>query len=373
MEQAIAATGTNNKSLNIALIVPYFYIELYYYFSFYGNVYVQTYEPFYHGPYLGRRLRLLSHEYLHGFAGWLGMKLRSRRVAGLLARLLNPPHRFQSLHVVHDLGLARPESIDLVVVAELLCRYDLRRFRNAVKAFWAIDSFNEQRIFMYENVAGIDSYDLVFAAHRLGVERFREHGVEARFLPLALRYEWIYRPMSGVGKSYDVVFVGRLQRGTHSRRMRILGEIVERLRRHGVRVHYTAAWHHDASRLYNSSRIVLNVSRLSELNLRVFEALGTRSFLLSDDGEVRLVLEPGRHLEVFSSVEEAVDKILYYLGDSEARERIASEGHREVLEKHTMFHRVEKIIEEAGFRVETRWSRLMPRLLQGGAAAAESP
>ncbi len=352
------------SSLNIALIVPYSYIELYYYLSFYGNVFIQTYEPYYNGPYLGSRLRFLSHNYLHGIAGYVGWKLRSGKIARALSKPLNPPHRFQPLHIAHDLGLARPEQIDILIVVELLCRFNLRPFRNAVKIFWAIDSFNERRLFMYRNVVNIEDYDIVFAAHDNGVKYFRDSGIDARFLPLALRYEWIYRPLKMREKSYDVVFVGRLSSSTHSRRMKILREIVDRLRRKNVNVFYTVAWHHDAARLYNSSKIVLNVTRAGEINLRLFEVLGTRSFLLNDDGEVRLLFEPGRELEVFADPDEAVVKILEYLADSEARERVAAAGHRAVLEGHTMYHRIEEILKVAGFKVYQRWSQVVPKLLQ---------
>ena len=360
----ITMTVELGRSLNIALIVPYMYIELYYYFSFYGNVFIQTYEPYYHGPYLGSRLRFLSHEYMHGAAGFIGWKLGSKRLARLLAKLLNPRHKFQPMHIPFDLRLSDPERIDLVIVVELLCRYDLRPYRNAVKVYWAIDSFTDRRIFMYENLPGLEDYDIVFVAHRKGLERLRAAGFPVKLLPLALHYEWIYRPMP-LEKKFDVVFVGRLLKSTHSRRARILRELYEKLRARGVKVFNTAAWHHDAAKLYNSSRIVLNVSRAGEINLRVFEVLGTRSFVLNDDGEVRLLFEPGRHIETFSDVDEAVEKIIQYLEDDEARERIAAEGHRLVLERHTMFHRVEELLESAGLGPEVRWSRSLPRILQG--------
>lgn len=351
----------SKEALNIALITPYMYLEMYYYLSLYGNVYIQTYDEYYHGPYLSSKLRLLTHGYLHGIAGYIGWKLRSKRLAKALSRLFNPPHTFQTLHIPHDLGLAKPENIDLVIVVDLLCNYNLKPFKNAVKVYWAIDSFYDRRIFMYETLPGLDKYDLVFVAHEYGLKKLRDDGISAEMLPLALRYEWIYRPLH-LRKEYDVVFIGRLQRNTHSRRMKILNEIKEKLNSKGINILYTPAWHSDAARLYNKSRIVLNITRAGEINLRLFEALGTRSFVLNDDGEVRLLFQPSEHVEVFSDVNDAVEKIYYYLVNEDHREKVASNGFNEVIRNHTMYHRVERILQSAGFKITTKFSQILPFL-----------
>ncbi len=352
---------SRDEEINIALIVPYFYIELYYYFSYYGNVFVQTYEPYYHGPYLGNRLKLLSHGHLHGIGGYIAYKLgRRERFARFLSKLFNPPHRFQPVNVSVDAGLSRPENIDLVVVVELLCRFNLRMFRNAVKVYWAIDSFNDRRIFMYRTVTNIEDYDIVFAAHKKGVEALRDRAPRVELLPLALRYEWIYRP-KGLKRDIDVAFVGRLSK-LHSRRNKILSRVFSKLRSMGRNVYVGSAWHHSASTIYNRSRIVLNVSRARELNLRVFEVLGTGSFLLTDRGEVEEFFKPRTHLDVFSD-EDVIEKVLWYLDNYDEARRIAGMGREYVLSEHTMFHRVERILEEAGFKPK-RYSKYVPRLLQ---------
>jgi spore maturation protein CgeB len=89
----------------------------------------------------------------------------------------------------------------------------------------------------------------------------------------------------------------------------------------------------DLNRLYNRSKIVLNISAWeNEIadcpNLRIVDVPASGSFLLSDYSAAAAELfEPGREVEFYRDAEELRDKLAYYLAHDAARERIARAGY----------------------------------------------
>lgn len=95
--------------------------------------------------------------------------------------------------------------------------------------------------------------------------------------------------------------------------------------------------------LYNQSKIVLNVTnwgfgegdRRSGMNMRILEVTATGSFLLTDGSkDLESVITPDEHLVVYGSMEDCLTKIKYYLENEPAREEIAKQGHRYVIENY---------------------------------------
>jgi hypothetical protein len=106
--------------------------------------------------------------------------------------------------------------------------------------------------------------------------------------------------------------------------------------------------------LYAASRINLHNGTLN-LHFRVFDCLAAGGFMLilktpQDDqpGELESVFQPGEHYDNFE-ISNAGDVMKRYLDDPVERNRIAREGRRLVLEKHTWAHRVESILHDVGF------------------------
>ena len=111
----------------------------------------------------------------------------------------------------------------------------------------------------------------------------------------------------------------------------------------------------DAARVYHRSKIVFNRSVRGELNMRTFEGLATRSFLLTDrqEGMDLLGLQDGVHAALYDSTEEAIDKAKWYLDPARdaLRRRIAWEGWEWYLKGHSYWHRVRTILEHIAPRV----------------------
>lgn len=146
-----------------------------------------------------------------------------------------------------------------------------------------------------------------------------------------------------VEKKYDVCFVGNL-----NDRNRVAH--LDRLFKEFPNFHWCCARFHEAAEVFNKSKIVFNVSSRGELNMRMFEALGSRSFLLSDrlpEGEN--VFQDGVHFAGYNGLDEMIDKARYYLAHDDEREQIAEAGYREAITKHTYLHRVRTVLDTIGF------------------------
>lgn len=109
----------------------------------------------------------------------------------------------------------------------------------------------------------------------------------------------------------------------------------------------------EISDVYFNSAINLNITLQgkSGLNYRVFEVLASCGFLITDDLEdIHKNFEISKELEVYTSVEDLVDKIEFYLKNPQIAQKIALLGYGNVLKSHSYTARARKILETIGFR-----------------------
>ncbi len=188
------------------------------------------------------------------------------------------------------------------------------------------------------------AYDHVYYVNQAGLDTLRHMGIShCSFLPVATDPA-VYRYLPGTEKKYDVVFVGNIY---PNRR-----DLLERLKKR-FNVFATKAFMEDMVRIFNEAKIVLNLGVGNNgYNLRVFEALGCRSFLLSNEiNREDMLFEDRKHLVYFNE-NTIEDLIRYYLDHDEEREAIAENGYREVCAKHTFKHRVNQMLVDTKFIVE---------------------
>jgi GT2 family glycosyltransferase/2-polyprenyl-3-methyl-5-hydroxy-6-metoxy-1,4-benzoquinol methylase/tetratricopeptide (TPR) repeat protein len=204
-------------------------------------------------------------------------------------------------------------------------------------AFWAIDThMNLER---YLRVAPY--YDLVFTAQRDGAEVLQRKGIAATWLPLACD-PGLHRRHE-LAKMRDLCFIGNLVDGprvdmVHFLKTRFPSMLVDRK--------YFA----EMAQAYSESKIVFNRSIKNDINMRIFEAVACGSLLmtnaLSENGLDELFRD-GTHLATYTSSEELLDKLRYYLQHDEIRETIANMGMAHAHQAHTYGHRVVRILEAA--------------------------
>jgi hypothetical protein len=183
-------------------------------------------------------------------------------------------------------------------------------------------------------------FDHVFVAQKRAVEEFKRDGVEAEWLPHAFE-PLAYPKFELASKKYDVGFIGHINSENRI-------DALDRLFKEFPNFFYGQRLFEEAAEKFCESKIVFNISMLDDLNMRTFEAMGTGSFLLTNwIPTIEEVFEDGKHLVLYRSLDEMVDKAKWYLAHDSERERIALAGYEEVMAKHTIQHRVDRMLEVA--------------------------
>ena len=113
----------------------------------------------------------------------------------------------------------------------------------------------------------------------------------------------------------------------------------------------------DLPQIYRGSKINLDIARLYQPNIvtmRVFDGLACGAFVLAHRNESLLELfREDVEIVCYSSVEEASDKIGYYLKHDARRLEIARNGHEKVVQCHTFRHRIEQVLKVIGMQPAT--------------------
>lgn len=180
-------------------------------------------------------------------------------------------------------------------------------------------------------------FDYVFCNQKRAVEEFERDGVKARWLPHAVEPKAF--PCEPVCiKKYDIGFVGYV---TFEKRAMLL----DRMFGEFPNFFYGQRLFEECALEYRKSRIVFNSAAEDDLNMRVFEVLATKSFLLTEwVPTMEELFKDGKHLVTYYDVDEAVEKAKYYLRASDVREWITEGGWHECLSKHTYQHRAETML-----------------------------
>lgn len=98
---------------------------------------------------------------------------------------------------------------------------------------------------------------------------------------------------------------------------------------------------------YRASKIILNFTEGKiGFSVRVFQAMGTGSFLISEYcKDLEKIFKKGVHLDWFKTPNELLKIVNYYLKNEIIREDIARQGYKYVLENFTWEHIMNKIIQ----------------------------
>jgi spore maturation protein CgeB len=106
-------------------------------------------------------------------------------------------------------------------------------------------------------------------------------------------------------------------------------------------------------RVFNAAKMVLNVHVESDLpykaNMRVFEAAGCGTLLLTDKPYgLEKHFDIGSEIVVYSSEDELIDAVKYYLNNDEEREKIGLRAQSKAYREHTYEERVKNLLGAIG-------------------------
>jgi hypothetical protein len=186
----------------------------------------------------------------------------------------------------------------------------------------------------------IPHIDLTLTAAPECVEWYQKEGCPAIFFPEASDPE-IFHPMPDLPKIHEVCFVGG--------RYGIREKLVQTLEGAGVRVTtYGSGWKNGriataaVPRLFAQSKIILGVGTIGHctdfysLKMRDFDGPMSGSFYLTHDNpDLYALYDVGKEIETYRSIEECVEKAVFYLRDDDAREKIAMAGCKRAYREHT--------------------------------------
>ena len=160
-----------------------------------------------------------------------------------------------------------------------------------------------------------------------------------------------YKPRTELEYKHEVSFVG----GRHGGRK----EFIDGLVAAGIDVRtFGSGWNRFLSfdemlDVFSQSKINLNFSSssvdrsLKQIKGRVFEVPMCGGFLLTEDSpRLGEFFEEGREVATFKDLEDAIDKIRYYLKNEDEREAMAAAAHTRALKEHTWEKRLKEIFLE---------------------------
>ncbi len=178
----------------------------------------------------------------------------------------------------------------------------------------------------------------------------------------------VYVRKEGMPKKYDVTFVGQ----KHG----IRGELITELGKRGVGVQcFGRGWNKRVSieemiDIFNQSKINLNFSavgggHLNQLKARHFEIPMCGGFLLTDYVEgLERFFNIGSEIICFNDIEDAAEKINYYLANDEERERVAESGYRTSIGNHTSDNTLKVVFDEIFRREKASFNPPVPGMME---------
>ena len=191
---------------------------------------------------------------------------------------------------------------------------------------------------LYHPLAAL--FDYIFVAQRDYLADYQLAPTQrVEWLPLACD-PGVHKPL-GLPRLFDVGFVGHAS--ARDQRGQLLGALAERFALNDYQRQYSRE---EMVIVYNQSKIVFNHAIRDDVNMRVFEAMACGALLVTNrigNGLLDLFQE-GKHLVIYKTQDELVERVAYYLAHDDERQAIARAGQAEVLAHHSYQQRAEKIL-----------------------------
>ena len=213
------------------------------------------------------------------------------------------------------------------------------------------------------------AYDLILSAFPHYVSFFNDCGLQSAYLPQAFQPAFLDRCRERFGPDpgpeYDAVFIGSVS-DMHQERLQWLTALAETgkvdiwLSFDRTSVSYAVPKVlRERSRgpvfglamydVYRRARIALNahpeISGPYAAIMRMFEATGAGCMLLTDErANLDQLFKPGSEVATYSTTEDCVTQLDYYLGHEAERAAIAEGGRQRTLSTHTYDERADEIV-----------------------------
>ena len=207
----------------------------------------------------------------------------------------------------------------------------------------------------------LKGYDLIMTSFPHLVPRLRALGVASEFFRIGFDTR-VLELLGKVEKNIDASFVGGISRHhgmalpmleylARNTPIEFFGYGADSLSRSSpiVARHHGEVWGLDMYRALARSRVTLNrhinVAENYANNMRLYEATGVGALLITDcKDNLGELFEVGREVVAYSSAEEAVELIRYYIDHPEQARAIAQAGQARTLREHTYQRRMAELV-----------------------------
>lgn len=207
----------------------------------------------------------------------------------------------------------------------------------------------------------LKSYDLILTSFSHFVPRLRSLGVSSEYFRIGFDTR-ILDKLGKIPKDVDASFVGGISRHhgkaiplleflASNTPIQIFGYGADSLDTDSpiLARHHGEVWGLDMYRTLARSKVTLNrhinVAENNANNMRLFEATGVGTLLITDRKDnLGEIFEIGKEVVAYSSEEEAAELIRYYLNHPEEAATIASAGQARTLREHTYRHRMKELL-----------------------------
>lgn len=206
----------------------------------------------------------------------------------------------------------------------------------------------------------LSHFDLVLSSLPNLVEKLQSFGIKSQYFKLAFDPRLI-NEIGQLERNADVSFVGGL--GRHHRNwieffenlnsacnINMYGYGASNISKNSKlrREHKGPVWGRDMYRVLASSKITINrhisLSENYANNMRLYEATGMGSMLLTDEKiNLKDIFDVNQEIVTYSSLDDAADKIKYFLNNPTEACEIASAGQRRVLASHSYEVRMKEL------------------------------
>lgn len=247
-------------------------------------------------------------------------------------------HVAASLYVaatqIEGLHIVPPDEADLVINVDSIHNTGLVRGKKT--AYYELDdNLHQGRNTQYYDV------DLLYIVSKANLHLY-PHGT--RWLPAAMEptihYHWSFV------ESHDFVFIGQYNNPSYEFRKQIVEALSKKF--DGILTHCQPQ---DYPKFLSQAKVRLNVNpRTGDepplIITRFYESMGI-GFTMNDyHATLDDIATEGKHYVGFSTPEDAIEKMQFYLDNEEKRNEIGIEGKRFVLREHTWKHRLMTILDD---------------------------
>jgi len=205
-------------------------------------------------------------------------------------------------------------------------------------------------------------FDLILTSFPHFVDRLKKIGIKSEYLKIGFESS-ILKKLTKNKKQYAAVFVGGF-----SRHHAVIIKTFEYLAKntdidfwgYGFKKlsadsiirnkHHGKVWGIDMYNILYNAKISINrhidAAENFANNMRLYESTGVGTMLITDmKDNLNELFEIGKEIETYSSKEELLEKINYYLNHEDERKKIAEAGQKRTLKDHTYEIRMKELMD----------------------------